>query len=135
MNDRLSQKLAGTIAGGTDGTSDPDATDDLGSFGLLRGLRERSQMLTMRKASGNQVAVAYAWIERIEFNPSENCITLHGVGRDIRIRGKHLADATKAGVSLFDSLTRHRVPWVSESGQAQQLTADGRACTIASIEW
>ncbi len=135
MIDKLNQKLAATFSGHLDASNDPDAADDLGSFGLLRGLRERSQMLTLKKTGGNQVAIAYAWIERIEFNPSENCITLHGVGRDVRIRGNHLINIAKADVTLFDGLTRHRVPWIRESGRADTLKADLDTCVVTGIEW
>lgn len=136
MNDRLTQKLAGTIASQLDAaTVDPDAADDLGSFGLLRGVRERAQMLVLRRASGDQLAVSYACIDRIEFNPSENRITLHGVGKEIRIRGRHLATAVRGEVSLFEVLARHRVPWVREAGQCEQLTVATGSCVILSIDW
>ncbi len=79
--------------------------------------------------------MSYACIDRIEFNPSENRITLHGVGKEIRIRGKHLSMAVQGGVSLFDALARHRVPWVKDSGQAEQLGTASPVCTVTAIDW
>lgn len=37
--------------------------DDLGTFGWLRGTRDRAIMLELRKKDGNVLAVAYAWLD------------------------------------------------------------------------
>ena len=64
-------------------TTEPDdpqlETEDIGSFGWLRGMRERTTMLELRKKDGNITAIGYAWIEKIEFDPSHG-ITLHALG-------------------------------------------------------
>ncbi|MFT3786010.1 MAG: hypothetical protein QM770_07575 [Tepidisphaeraceae bacterium] len=129
----MSQKLAGAI-GNADGSGDPDAADDCGSFGLLRGIRERSAMLTLRKSSGDMTAVSYAWVERIAYDAATHCITLHGAGPPVRIRGRHLTDPAKAGVSLFEGLSRQRVPWIAESSRETLMRAEGEQCVIESIE-
>lgn len=91
-------------------------TEDLGSFGWLRGMRERATMLELRKKDGNITAIAYAWIEKIEFDPSEG-ITIHALGQQVKIQGRNLNAEVRPGVSLFQGLTRHRVPWVGECSQ------------------
>lgn len=98
-------------------TTEPDdpqlETEDLGSFGWLRGMRERATMLELRKKNGNITAIGYAWIERIEFDPSHG-ITLHALGKAIKIEGQNLNAEIRPGVRLFEGLTRHRVPWIEE---------------------
>lgn len=95
---------------------DPDATDDLGAFGWLRGVRERSLMLELRKRDGNIVAVPYAYVERIEYDPSAG-IALLVPGMRVLLRGAQLNGEARPNVRLFDGLVRHRVPWVREWGK------------------
>ena len=99
-------------------TTEPDdpllETDDLGSFGWLRGMRERATMLELRHKDGNITAIGYAWIEKIEFDPSHG-ITLHALGQVIKIQGRNLNAEVRPSVRLFQGLTKHRVPWVQES--------------------
>lgn len=106
-------------------TTEPDdpqlETEDLGSFGWLRGMRERATMLELRKKDGNITAIGYAWIEKIEFDPSEG-ITIHALGQKVQIQGRHLNSEVRPGVSLFQGLTCHRVPWV---GECSPIHSDG----------
>lgn len=97
-------------------------TEDLGSFGWLRGMRERATMLELRKKDGNITAIGYAWIEKIEFDPSEG-ITIHALGQKVQIQGRNLNAEVRPGISLFQGLTRHRVPWILEcaSGRSSEL--------------
>lgn len=90
-------------------------TEDLGSFGWLRGMRERATMLELRKKDGNITAIGYAWIEKIEFDPSEG-ITIHALGQQVKIQGLNLNAQVRPGVSLYLGLTRHRVTWIEERG-------------------
>ena len=73
MNDSLSDKY--TRRNG-EADSELEGDEDLGSFGWLRGMRERAVMLEIRHKDGNLNAIAYAMIEKLEFNPSEG-ITIH----------------------------------------------------------
>lgn len=96
--------------------SDSDGSDDFGAFGWLRGVKERAVMLELRKKTGAILAVGYAWIEFVEYDPSDG-ITLWIPGRKVRIQGRNLnapADPDRPHVRLFEGLTRHRVPWVRE---------------------
>lgn len=95
------------------GDQDPDATDDLGCFGWLRGVRERALMLELRKKDGNIVAVPYAYIERMEYDPSEG-IAILVPGHRVVLKGRDLNAEVRPQVRLFDGLVRHRVPWVRE---------------------
>lgn len=104
-------------------------SEDLGSFGWLRGMRERVTMLELRKKEGNITAIGYAWIEKIEFDPSEG-ITIHALGRAIKIEGQNLNAEIRPGVSLFQGLTRHRVTWIREcdSNNNKEATVEIISC-------
>jgi len=98
--------------------TEAETTEDFGCFGWLRGVRERAVMLELRKKDGSILAIAYAYIERIEFDPT-NGIAIHANGRTIRIKGRHLNGEARPTVRLFEGLTRHRVPWVGEAGHEE----------------
>jgi hypothetical protein len=134
MSGKLLEKFA-TRAGLSD---EPDAlaedVDNLGAFGFLRGLHERSVMVSLRKKSGEIMAVGYTFIDRMTLDPSEG-ITLFCGSRSIRIRGRNLNQEVRPHVSLFHGLTRNRVPWIAEADQAAVLQAAKNALVIESIEW
>lgn len=111
-----------------------DAPEDPGCFGWLRGVRDRAIMLELRKKSGNILAIGYAWIDRIEFEPSEG-ITLSAGGRTIRIRGHCLNAEVRPGVRLFEGLTRQRVPWVREVEGAEGPAASGSSVMVDEVKW
>lgn len=120
-------------AGGGDET-DAEGTDNLGSFGWLRGMRERAVMLELRKKDGNVLAVGYGWLEKAEFNPSEG-ITLSVAGQKIRIKGRNLNAEVRSAVRLFEGITRHRVPWVQEAGEPESMESDEKTTLIEDVEW
>lgn len=109
-------------------------SDELSCFHWLRGIRDRSPMLELRKRSGNCLAVGYGWIDAIAFDPSKG-ITISASGRAIRILGRNLNAEVRPQVRLFEGLTRHRVPRVFEIERADALTATAEACVVEAIEW
>src|SRR5579862_2625798 len=111
-----------------------DATDDLGSFGWLRGVRDRALMLELRKKDGTIAALPYAYIERADFDPSQG-ITLHVMGKHVRIKGRNLNGETRPQVRLFNGITRHRVPWVRQASGNSASSAGESDAVIESIEW
>lgn len=131
--DRYSGRASELVSEGSS-ASEPDGAEDLGTFGWLRGTRDRSVMLELRKKTGDIVAIGYGWIDRIEFDPSKG-ITLKCGGQVIRIKGRNLNSEARPQVRLFQGLTRHRVPWLQEAGQSAALVADKQAPVIESIEW
>ncbi len=116
------------------GAHETDGTDDLLAFGWLRGIRDRSLMLELRKKDGSIRAVGYAWLEQAEFDPS-GVITLTVGGQKIRLKGRNLNLEVRPTVRLFEGLTRHRVPWVREGNRAAVLAATGDVAFIEAIEW
>lgn len=114
--------------------TEAEAIDDLGSFGWLRGVRDRALSLELRRKNGNIVAIGYGWIEKFEFDPSEG-ITLHTHGQKIRIKGRNLNAAVRSTVRLFEGMTRHRVPWIQEADEPARLQAEKNATVIEAIEW
>ena len=138
MSDRILSKYTGRVV---DPASDPgaaspepDDTEDLGCFGWLRGQKERSVMLELRKRTGTVRAISYARIEKLDFDPSDG-ITLHAGGEKIRIKGRNLNAEIRPQVRLFQGLTRHRVPWVQEVGQRITAVGDRQVPLTESIEW
>jgi hypothetical protein len=108
--------------------------DDLGGFGWLRGVKDFSRMLELRRKDGSILAVSYGGLE-IEFDPSEG-IRLHTLsGRKIRIKGRNLNAEVRPTVRLFEGITRHRVPWIQEADRATGLEAGDRETVIDAIEW
>lgn len=114
--------------------SEAETLDDLGAFGWLRGVRDRAAMLELRKKDGNILAVGYAWLDRVEFDPSIG-ITLHSGGQTIRLLGRHLNGELRPQVRLFQGICRHRVPWVQEADQLASLATNGTQTVIEKIEW
>ena len=110
-----------------------DADEDLGSFGWLRGMRERSVMLELRHKDGNITAIGYAYIEKMEFDPSAD-ITLHALGKVIKIQGRNLNAEVRPNSRLFQGLTKHRVPWIQAADEPANLDALPTGTVIERIE-
>jgi hypothetical protein len=137
MSDRLLDRYAGRRSssdGEADGASEPDGSEDLGAFGWLRGPRERAVMLELRKKDGAIVAVAYGFIDRVEFHPTEG-ITLRCGQEKIRIKGRGLNAEVRPQIRLFQGITRHRVPWIQEADASSLLRADKNAVIVEAVEW
>ena len=110
-----------------------EADEDLGSFGWLRSMRERSVMLELRHKDGNITAIGYAYIEKMEFDPSAG-ITLHALGKVIRIQGRHLNTEVRPNVRLFQGLTKHRVPWIQAADEPARQDTSLVSTIIERIE-
>lgn len=112
---------------------DADAAEDYACFGWLRGVRDRALMLELRKLDGRVMAVGYAWLERVEYEP-EAGITLFLPGLTVKIKGSGLNTTLPSGVRLLDGILRHRVPWLAESGRNDSLR-ERRLVNIDGVEW
>lgn len=137
MNDSLVDRLVSReLATGPNGHERDDETDiaDLGTFGFLRGSRERATMLELRKKDGNILAIAYGYIDKAEFNPSEG-ITLHLAGHKICIKGRNLNVEAMPKVKLFEAITRHRVPWIQEACEREWLIEGTSSPLVNEITW
>ena len=124
MSDNVLQRYTGRGTDSVDGIDEP--CDDHVVFGWLRGARDRSVMLELRKKNGNILAVGYAWLDRAEFDPSVG-ITLCLGGQKIIIRGRNLNTEVRPEVRLFQGICRHRVPWIQEADQVA-LPISPKAC-------
>lgn len=98
---------------------DDQPVDDYMAFAWLRGIKDRAVMLQLRRRTGDVVALGYAWIERVELDPS-SCITIVHQGRRVEIRGRNLNAEVRPNIRLFDGITRQRVTWVQEAAQLAQ---------------
>lgn len=109
-------------------------TDDLGCFGWLRGARDRSLMLELRRKTGNVTALGYAWLHRIDFDPSEG-ITLWFAGQKVVLRGQNLNAEVRPTVRLLDGIVRHRVTWIQEASGADMMDCSEGRCFVEAIDW
>ena len=137
MTDSLLHKYIQRTPGDNgDNSPNPEveSLDDLGSFGWLRGVRDRAVMLELRKKDGNILAVGYAWLDKAEFDPSIG-ITLHTGGQTIKLRGRNLNTEARPNVRLFQGITRHRVPWIQEADEPTVMEAQGQGTLVEQIEW
>lgn len=110
------------------------AVDDFGTFGFLRGSRERATMLELRKKDGGILAIAYGYVDKAEFDPSDG-ITLHLAGQKIRIKGRNLNNEMDQKVRLFEAICRHRVPWLREANSEEILIGSEARVCVEAIEW
>ncbi len=118
--DRYTQRVAAPAAKTL--VEEAEALDDLGAVGILRGVRERALMLELRMKDGTISAFSYAYLSKASFDPSEGII-LHFGGSTVRIIGTNLGVEIRSNVRLFQSLLRHRVPWLQEADRTASLEA------------
>lgn len=134
MTDRVLDSYARRL-GPNSPLAEPETLEaDMGCFGWLRGVRDRALMLELRKKDGHILAVGYAWIERVEFEPDTG-ITIYLPGRKILIKGSGLNTEARPTIRLFDGIIRHRVPWIREEGRAQLLQANLSSTMVDGVEW
>jgi hypothetical protein len=135
MTDRLLDKYTKRpAADASKPEPETDEAEDYGSFGWLRGVRDRSIMLELRKKDGHILAVGYSWLERVEFDPSDG-ITLHLPGHKVKITGSGLNSDARPTVRLFDGIIRHRVPWIREADRTESLKSAPDVVVVDSITW
>ncbi|RIK69005.1 MAG: hypothetical protein DCC65_02420 [Planctomycetota bacterium] len=135
MNGRLLEKYIGRNGNGESQSAlDESEIDDLGCFGWLRGIKDRSLSVELRQANGNIVAIPYHGIERFDFNPSEG-ITLAVAGGKILLKGRNLNTEVRPTIRLFEGLARHRIPWIREADGRESQAAAGNATVVDSIQW
>lgn len=136
MSDNLLDRFAKkpSVQNHAPDTGSGDEAEDLGCFGWLRGVRDRSIMLELRQKDGHVLAVAYSWIDRVEFEP-EKGITVYLPGRRIRITGSRLNTEARTSVRLFDGIIRHRVPWIREAARTELLREQDSGVLVERIQW
>jgi len=137
MNDNgTSQKYTTRFGDSSESGGAPDAegTEDLGVFGFLRGRTDRAEMLELKKRTGDIRAIAYGWIQKVDFDPSAG-ITLHAGADTITIKGRNLNVVARQQISLLGGIIRHRAAWIAESDQSAVLQADKNSIVVEAIEW
>lgn len=110
-----------------------EAPDDLGSFGWLRGVRDRAASLEIRHKDGRITANSYAWLESAEFDPSEG-ITLNFSGKTVKLIGRNLNAESRPNVRLFSGILRHRVPWIQEADGPTVMEASQSAVVVEEVK-
>lgn len=120
----LDRYSSGRITADEPHSTDEESAEDLGSFGYLRGIRDRAIMLELRFRTGDVEAFPYTALSRVSFSRSDG-ITLHFGGTTVRITGQHLDAEVRPNVRLLSAILRQRVMWVGESRSAKMLAAPG----------
>jgi hypothetical protein len=116
------------------GLPEEEEIEDLGSFGLLRGSKERAVSLELRKKDGNIPALPYHCIEYFDFDPSVG-MTIHALGREFKISGHNLNAMVRPHITLFNCLVRQRVPWKCEASHDRHFRNAEDAVYIRAITW
>lgn len=132
-NDSVLERYTGRTAAGEASTPEPEATEDYGVFGWVRGLRDRSIMLELRLKDGSVTSFGYAWLKKAVFDPSEG-ITLDFSGETVRITGRNLDAELGPRVRLFNGILRHRVTWIQQADGVAEISAGRAAVLIETIE-
>jgi hypothetical protein len=114
--------------------SNAEGAQDFGCFGFLRGTRDRAMMLELRKKTGNIRAIAYSWIQLIDFDATGEITLFYGT-ETITIKGRNLNNVARQQISLLGGILRHRVPWIVESNQSGMLQADKTEVVVEAIAW
>lgn len=134
MSDNLLERYTGKRTElGEVPTPESDGLEDYGSFGWLRGIRDRAIMLEIRHKDGKISAFGYAWLDSAEFDPSEG-ITLRFSGKTVKIAGRNLNGEVRPSIRLFDGIVRHRVPWIQEAATAAVLEASRDTVIIEQVK-
>ena len=97
LNDRIHSRRPAVVAA----EEDPNVCDDWGTFGLLRGVKERAVMLNLKLKTGDDDAFTYALLERVTFDRSTGII-LRFPGVQVTLFGRNLKMPVISG-------HRHRV--------------------------
>lgn len=132
MSDSILEKYRLHVRPEPESVSTDEGLDDLGTFGFLRGSRDRALMLEFRFSDGSIVALGYSWLEQVAFNPSEG-ITLQFGRRTVKITGQNLDRAFLRNLQLVNGILRHRIPWLRESDHAEIMEASPEAVLIENI--
>lgn len=134
MTDKILERYTRTDRSSSDSLADEvSELDDLGSFGYLRGVKDRAAMLEFRQKDGNSVAFDYGWLRKVEFNPSDGIVLYFGGTDSVRITGRNLNRPTAANVQLLRGILGHRVPWIQEASEPDILKAVDDATVIEQI--
>ena len=134
MTDRILERYTRTDRDNVASNANEESeVDDLGSFGFLRGVKDRATMLELRLKDGNSVAFDYGWLRKVEFNPSDGIVLHFGSTDTARITGRNLNRVTTANAQLLRGILAHRVPWIQEASEPDILKASDDATVIEQI--
>lgn len=110
-----------------------ESEEDFGSFGYLRGIKERSIMLEFRFLNGNTEAMPYHSLERLVYNPSEGLLLQFHDGK-IRLKGQKFNTVQSNGIVFLQALLRNRITWVQESDELKAKILDPNRVIFSKIE-
>lgn len=91
----------------TGGENNSGAEKDSNFYTIEKQSGKRAIMLDIEFESGNCLALPYAYLTKIKYNPSDGIIIIWG-GTHIKVEGRNLR-------KLYTQLTRHKVTNLYES--------------------
>lgn len=96
------------------------------AFDAIAANRRQEPMLELRFKDGNSIALPYAFLVRIEWDPSDG-IVLKYTSCLVRISGRHLTH-------LQQKLIRHDVTWLAEIDDIHATELPKDEAVVISIE-
>jgi hypothetical protein len=114
--------------------SDAENVEGIGCFGILRGIRDRSPSIELRRKTGTVLVVNYALIETMLYDPSEG-IKLTMGSKCVRIRGRNLGAELRPNIPLITALASQRLAWIQEVGKTDLVAPDDPSPAVEAIEW
>jgi hypothetical protein len=103
-----------------------DGAEEIGaapSYGWLRGVKERSQMLELRMLNGSYRSFAYAWLCEVKFDPSAGMELDFGSVK-AKLEGRNLRP-------LHELIQRHRAVWVACLDPRREEVGEGATVVTA----
>jgi hypothetical protein len=107
---------------------DDGNAEDAGSYGYLRGVRERADHLEFRRKRGAWPAPGYAWLLKPIFDPDGSITLLYASGDIFVVRGRNLRP-------LFERILRHQALWIQEQGPEWRSQGSDSLTAIYAIEY
>lgn len=111
-----------------------EIVDESTSFGVLRGARDRSPSIELRRKTGSVLVIGYSWIETMVFDPTDG-VTIKIGNRLVRLKGRNLGAELRPNVRLITALAAHKVSWVQEMGINELVTISVDTPVVEAIEW
>lgn len=107
---------------------EPEVDEARSAFDEVRAPKTRGReavMLDVRRSDGHQHALAYAYLNRVDFQPGDQ-LRLHFGGAVVQIQGRRLS-------GLYRRLLEHRVEAIQEGTDAEEDAKPSNAAHIDQI--
>lgn len=106
----------------------PDVSSGYRAFELVWGDGSRVAMLGLRLKTGACLALGYAWLSRVEYDPAGSVsLTFPGVAV-VELTGRNLRP-------VYEAVAAHQALWVAEADRPSGFLVAADEPVIESIRW